>query len=208
MSLSAALREGTKHAHRAAENTPFIRAFLAAQVSPETYGQLLARLYQVYSVLEASLEKHRAHPLVSTIHSEALSRIAALECDLLHFLGADWPSRIHPTPATQTYTARIQQLAQEWPLGLIAHHYTRYLGDLSGGQALKRVATKAFNLQNGQGVAFYEFPQIPDPQQFKAEYRNQLDQLAIDAATIEQLTQEANRAFELNTHLFAELSAN
>lgn len=206
MSLSVLLREGTKTSHRAAENTPFVRAFLAAQITPEAYRELLVRLYQVYSALEQSFAEHQHHPVLGNIHSTALSRKAALEQDLRYYYGADWQVAIRPTPATQTYVERIQALAQEWPLGLVAHHYTRYLGDLSGGQVLKRITAKAFQLPDGNGVAFYEFPEIPDHQQFKSDYRSKLDGLEIDADLAQRIIAEANHAFHLNAELFTELS--
>lgn len=205
MPLSTKLREGTKVSHRTAETTPFIQAFFAAQVTVEAYRELLARLYQVYGMLEQSCE---GHPALGTLHSSALSRTQALERDLIHYYGEDWRDHICPTPATQAYVERIRSVAGEWQAGLVAHHYTRYLGDLSGGQILKRIAIKAFKLTNGQGVAFYEFPGIPDIDQFKTEYRAKLDALPIEDEVAQKIVEEANHAFYLNTQLFAELQSD
>ncbi|MBD1821095.1 biliverdin-producing heme oxygenase [Cyanobacteria bacterium FACHB-DQ100] len=47
------------------------------------------------------------------------------------------------------------------PVLLIAHAYTCYLGDLSGGQALKRIVRSALKLQTVQSTEFYEFEQLP-----------------------------------------------
>jgi len=44
--------------------------------------------------------------------------------------------------------------------------YTRYIGDLSGGQILKGIAQRS--ISDGQGTAFYEFKDIPNEKQFKA----------------------------------------
>lgn len=207
MTLAHMLREGTKSAHRAAESTPFIQAFFAAKVSPAAYRELLVRLYQVYTALEHSFAEHNQHSVLGRLHSTALARTAALEKDLEFYYGADWQSHIRPTPATETYVARIRMLAREWPLGLVAHHYTRYLGDLSGGQVLKRIATKAFQLVDNQGVAFYEFPAIANHDAFKTDYRATLDMLALENETAQKIVDEANHAFQLNTQLFYELSA-
>jgi heme oxygenase len=91
---------------------------------------------------------------------------------------------------------------------LIAHSYTRYLGDLSGGQILKTIAQRGMNLSDGQGTAFYEFKDIPDEKQFKATYRQTLDQLPLDDATVDRIVDEANAAFGLNMKLFQELEGN
>lgn len=207
MTLAHMLREGTKTAHRAAESTPFIQAFFAAKVSPAVYRELLVRLYQVYTALEHSFAEYHQHPVLGRLHSTALARTAALEKDLEFFYGVGWQSHIRPTPATETYVARIRTLAREWPLGLVAHHYTRYLGDLSGGQVLKRIATKSFQLVDSRGVAFYEFPAIPNHDAFKAEYRATLDTLELENETAQKIVAEANHVFQLNTQPFYELSA-
>ena len=59
-----------------------------------------------------------------------------------------------------TYAGRIASLsASPEPAPLLAHAYVRYLGDLSGGQVIRRRVARAYGLEedNGAGVAFYEF---------------------------------------------------
>ena len=75
----------------------------------------------------------------------------ALEADLRHLIGADWRERIAPVPSTSAYAARILEAAEEgWAAGVIAHHYTRYLGDLSGGQMIARRVAKQHGLDAEQ----------------------------------------------------------
>lgn len=97
---------------------------------------------------------------------------------------------------------RIHRISKDWPIGLVAHHYTRYLGDLSGGQALKRVVAKMYRLTSEEGLAFYNFPQIPNYATFKNEYRARLDALPIDKVTTQKIVAEANDAFQLNQEVF------
>ena len=53
---------------------------------------------------------------------------------------------------------RIEELAAgPDPSRLLAHAYVRYLGDLSGGQFIRRRISKAYGLDDGAGVSFYEF---------------------------------------------------
>ena len=40
--------------------------------------------------------------------------------------------------------------------------YSRYLGDLFGGQMMSGMATKSLGLEQGKGVAFYKFQDISD----------------------------------------------
>src|SRR5690606_36152967 len=94
--------------------------------------------------------------------------------DLEHLVGANWRDEISALPATERYVAQIEGLDPEWGGGFIAHHYTRYLGDLSGGQHIYKVMQRRFGLGD-DGIAFYLFAEIADPAEFKNEYRAALD---------------------------------
>ena len=93
------------------------------------------------------------------------------------------------------------------PYLLVGHHYTRYLGDLSGGQILKGIAEKALDLPKGEGLNFYEFD-IEDKKAFKQKYRDALDNLPVDTQQINAIITEANYAFRLNMYMFDQLSGN
>ena len=83
-----------------------------------------------------------------------------------------------------------------------------YIGDLSGGQILKRIAKKALNLQGNDGLNFYEFEFISDEKKFKEEYSLTLNQLQINLKTADQIIDEANQAFTYNMKMFNELEGN
>lgn len=201
--LSVRLREGTRESHRLAESTPFIREFFAARLPLKAYRTFLVQLRLVYSALESHSEWMQSHPALRLINFPSLHRRAALEQDLTFYFGGEAWREIHPLTATQAYAERIQTIANDWPPGLAAHHYTRYLGDLSGGQALKRIVAKMYQLDSENGLAFYNFPQIPDHAAFKNEFRARLDAMPIDEPAAQRLVEEANHAFELNRRMFA-----
>jgi len=205
--LSVALRNHTREAHRLAESSPFMRELFAARLPLPVYRVFLCQLYQVYSALEECATLLQAAPSLQPFYLPALFRRAALEQDLQFYYGDESWRAFPPLEATRAYVQRIQTVSQDWPPGLIAHHYTRYLGDLSGGQAIKRIVAKMYRLDSDQGLAFYDFPQISDYTAFKNEYRARLDSLPIDLPTAEKLVAEANHAFELNRRVFAALMA-
>ena len=67
----------------------------------------------------------------------------------------------------KAYTNRIESLSDTEPSRLISHAYVRYLGDLSGGQVIKRRVAKSYgiDLEEGDegghpGVRFYEFANL------------------------------------------------
>ncbi|MFN6460955.1 MAG: heme oxygenase (biliverdin-producing) [Nostoc sp. DedVER02] len=206
--LATKLRVGTKKAHTMAENVGFVKCFLKGVVEKNSYRKLVANFYFVYSAMEEEMEKHRQHPILSKINFPQLNRKYTLEQDLSYYFGANWREQIKLSPAGEAYVKRIREISATEPELLIAHSYTRYLGDLSGGQILKNIAVTAMNLSDGQGTAFYEFPEIPDEKAFKAKYRQNLDELPLDEATTDRIVEEANAAFGTNMKMFQELEGN
>jgi heme oxygenase len=206
--LATKLREGTKKSHTMAENVGFVKCFLKGVVEKTSYRTLVANLYFVYSAMEDEMERHRQHPVVSKIYFPELNRRASLEQDLHYYYGNNWREHIALSPAGEAYVQRIRQISDTAPELLVAHSYTRYLGDLSGGQILKGIAQRGMNLSDGEGTAFYEFDDISDEKQFKAQYRQALDELPIDEAAGDRIVDEANAAFGMNMKLFNELEGN
>lgn len=208
INLATKLREGTKTSHSMAENVGFVKCFLKGVVEKASYRKLVANLYFVYSAIEEEMQRLRNHPIVSKIYFPELDRKASLERDLTYYYGLDWREKIAPSPAAQEYVQRIRDISANNPELLAAHSYTRYLGDLSGGQILKGIAQRGMNLTDGNGTAFYEFETISDEKAFKTKYRQSLDEFPVDEATADRIVDEANHAFGLNMKLFQELEGN
>jgi heme oxygenase (biliverdin-producing, ferredoxin) len=206
--LSTRLREGTQHSHTAAENTAFMKCFLKGIVEREPFRKLLANLYLVYSTLEAELERRKDDPVIGRIYFPEVNRKANLEKDLAYYYGDNWREQITPLNAGLVYVNRLQEIANTEPALLIAHSYVRYMGDLSGGQSLKNIVRSAMNLPLDQGTAMHEFEQIPTVEArraFKERYRQVLDSMPLDEATIDRIVEEANYAFKLNRDVMHEL---
>ena len=206
--LATKLREGTKKSHSMAENTGFIACFLKGTVEKNSYRKLVSNFYYVYSAMEEEIERHRNHPVISKIYYPELHRKATLEQDLAFYYGANWRDQITPSPAATEYVARIREVSNTAPELLVAHAYTRYIGDLSGGQILKGIAVRAMGLAEGEGTSFYEFNTIPDEKAFKAEYRQAMDSIPVDDATADRIVDEANDTFGLNMKMFRELEGS
>jgi len=208
INLSTKLRVGTKKSHTMAENVGFVKCFLKGVVEKNSYRKLVANFYFIYSAMEEEMEKHRSHPVLGKIYFPQLNRKYSLEQDLAYYYGYNWHEQIKLSPAGEAYVARIREISSAQPELLVAHSYTRYLGDLSGGQILKGIAQTAMKLSDGSGTAFYEFADIPDEKVFKQEYRQALDEIPVDQATGDRIVEEANAAFGLNMKMFQELEGN
>nr|UEQ12085.1 Heme oxygenase [Batrachospermum sp.] len=208
LNLATQLREGTTKSHSMAENVSFVKSFLGGVVDKKSYRKLVANLYFIYSTLEEKMFFNRNHPIVKPIYFLELNRKASLEKDLIFYYGSDWANLIKPSEATKNYIDRINKISLSQPELLIAHAYTRYIGDLSGGQILKKIAENAMGLSNGDGVAFYNFFEIQDDSKFKKLYKDKLNELPLTQKQISDIISEANIAFTLNMKMFQELNSN
>jgi heme oxygenase len=207
--LAARLKDGTKDAHKEAETVNFVREFIKGKVPREIYAQLVVNLYHVYGALEEALEANADHELVDPIHfPDELERAQTLKKDAEFFCGPDWESEMQPSPVTLEYVQRIREVARDNPELVVPHAYTRYLGDLSGGQVLRKAAVRGLKLpDDGSGVCFYIFKRVRDMKVFKNMYRARLDALEASKTVVDSMVEEANRAFDFNTRIFRELDA-
>ena len=205
--FSQALRERTMASHGDSAGATFMSDLMTGKGSREDYIALVAQHYFIYEALEAAAERFVDDSTAAPFISPQLTRLPALEIDLEHLVGSDWRESISPVPATQRYVDRINEVADEgWAGGFIAHHYTRYLGDLSGGQAISRIMQREFGFETN-GVAFYLFEDIASPKEFKDTYRTQLDSVEWDDAERERVIDEVLLAYRFNTELFIDLAA-
>lgn len=203
--FSQALRERTWASHGRSEGAGFMHDLMTGKGTQDDYAALSAQHWFVYEALEQAAERFADDPVAAAFIEPALTRLPAIEADLEHLMGPDWREQIEPTPNVVAYCDRIREIAGEgWAGGFIAHHYTRYLGDLSGGQAIKKLMQRQFGFDTN-GVLFYIFDGIADPRAFKDAYREQLDSVAWSAEEQERVIDEVVRAYAYNTALFEDL---
>lgn len=203
--FSHALRERTRTIHGHTEGASFMHDLMSGKGSRDDYVALVAQHYFMYEAIEAVAEEMRRDPVASPFITPQLTRLPALVADLEFLLGPEWRTFCAPLPSTTRYVERIHEVSG-WAGGFIAHHYTRYLGDLSGGQHIYKVMQKRFGFDN-DGVGFYLFDQIADPASFKDTYRAELDAVEWDEVERERVIDEVMNAYRLNTAVFEDLSA-
>lgn len=204
--LSTRLREGTKSVHRKAEQSGIMQDILRRKITRGPYVLLLRNLVEVYEALEQAMRENATHPGVAPLFFAVLERVGPLEEDLTALHGSTWRTDLPVLPGAKAYADRIRSVSKSSPALLAAHSYTRYLGDLSGGQILRKMLGEGLGLEGGRGTAFYDFPAIADPNTFKQGYREALDKLPIGPTMADQVVAEAVQAFELNSRLFEEIA--
>ncbi|MCX4975059.1 heme oxygenase (biliverdin-producing) [Streptomyces sp. NBC_00620] len=204
--FSTLIRTASHEQHTEAETSTFMSDLLGGRLGVEAYARYTEQLWFVYEALEADAGKLASDPLAGPFIQSELMRRSALEADLAHLRGPDWHTTLTALPATQAYAARVAECARTWPGGYIAHHYTRYLGDLSGGQIIRGKAEQTWGFtRKGDGVRFYVFEDITNPAAFKRAYRELLDSIHADDLEKQRIVTECKRAFALNTAVFQAL---
>ncbi len=203
--FSRLVRERSSASHSTSEGAGFMHDLLKGELGREEYTQLVAQHWAIYEALEGAQSLVADDATVAPFLSPALTRLPALEADLQFLLGDDWRESIELVPATVEYAARIREVAAEWPAGYIAHHYTRYLGDLSGGIHIGKVVARRFGFETN-GIGFYLFDQIADPAEFKNDYRAQLDAAPWSEDEKNRVVDEVLRSYDYNTRIFEQLS--
>uniref|UniRef100_A0A8C6TGS8 heme oxygenase (biliverdin-producing) n=1 Tax=Neogobius melanostomus TaxID=47308 RepID=A0A8C6TGS8_9GOBI len=205
--LSEVLAAGTREIHEKAENTQFVKDFLRGNINKDIFKIGVVALYYTYSALEEEIERNKDHPNFAPLYFPAeLHRQDALARDLEYFYGPEWKGLISCSKATKHYVERIHHVGQEDPVLLVAHAYTRYMGDLSGGQILSKVAQRALKLPpTGEGLEFYHFEGIHSAKSFKQLYRSRMNELELDMETKKKLVAEAVKAFHHNIEVFEEI---
>ncbi|MEU2129618.1 biliverdin-producing heme oxygenase [Streptomyces sp. NPDC018352] len=204
--FSTLIRTASHEQHTEAETSTFMSDLLGGRLGVEAYTRYTEQLWFVYRALEEGAQALHGDPVAGPFIRPELMRTAELERDLAHLRGADWREGLEPLPATAAYAARVAECARDWPAGYVAHHYTRYLGDLSGGQIIRDRAERTWGFaRKGDGVRFYVFEEISNPASFKRDYRELLDAVDADDLEKQRVVDECKRAFALNTAVFREL---
>ncbi|MFF0478643.1 heme oxygenase (biliverdin-producing) [Streptomyces sp. NPDC004284] len=204
--FSTLIRTASHEQHTEAETSSFMGDLLGGRLAVDAYARYTEQLWFVYRALEEGAETLREDPVAGPFIRTELFRTAALEQDLAHLRGPGWREGASPLPATAAYAERVAECARDWPAGYVAHHYTRYLGDLSGGQIIRDRAERTWGFdRKGDGVRFYVFEEIGNPAAFKRAYRELLDGVNADDLEKQRIVDECKRAFDFNSAVFREL---
>jgi heme oxygenase len=202
--FSGQLRASTRTVHEKANHSAYMNALLGGELTLAGYAALATQYYFVYQAIERASDTMADDPVGSGFVFDELRRLPALERDLAHLVGPGWRTEIEPLAATEAYAAQIAEAAK-WSGGFVAHHYTRYLGDIAGGQIIRRLLEKKFDLAEA-GTCFYRFDQIGSAPAFRDRYRAKLDQAPWNDEDRARVIEESVVAYEHNVAMFDELA--
>ena len=128
--MSLDIRDYVIEAHKNAERQEFVKTMMSGEIDPELYATYLYNQLHCYS----ELEKYGLHNGLFR-DTPGLLRAEALNYDYQKL----WTKEEKPkvTESTKEYKKHINTIMDD-PEKLYAHIYVRHMGDLSGGQMLKR----------------------------------------------------------------------
>ncbi|AMM19249.1 heme oxygenase [Frondihabitans sp. PAMC 28766] len=207
--FSQALRErtGSVRSSGPSASERFMTALMTGHGSRDDYVAMVAQNYFVYGALERAAASRAADPVAAAFMTPALTRLPAIREDLHYLIGDDWESQVSPLETTRRYVDRIETVAATTTGGFVAHHYTRYLGDLSGCTIIRTLMQRQFGFETN-GVGFYLFAGIAKPKEFKSTYRAQLDAVGWSDDERERVIAEVGVAYRLTEELFDELASS
>jgi heme oxygenase (biliverdin-producing, ferredoxin) len=199
--FSLRLRESTREAHDRAESQEFIQRLLDGSLHGRAVTALMRALMPVYVELERQLARFAEDPSVVLFDHRALDRAERLHADLV---AAGIGAQGTPSPAVRHYVEVIEASAQS-PQRLLAHHYTRYLGDLAGGQVISRLVQRHYDIAS-ERLSYYDFSELGDTHHYRRTYRALLDLVPWSPSEQAEFIAECEVGYDANALLFAELA--
>lgn len=155
------LRELTWKHHKRAERTNFVRRMLNRELTSYQYYVYLFNQFLMYSYLE---EKLKDAKVIDDSIIQIL-RAPKISCDLLELEKNYGFKSPRPLVSTTHYMQYIKSIEND-SNRLLAHMYVRHMGDLSGGQIIKKYVP-------GSGL-YYHFDD--DPEALKNRLRERLSE--------------------------------
>jgi heme oxygenase len=174
------LREITKDLHHEAEITKFAKLLLSGKIEKEDYTKYLYNLLPIYDAIEWGCKRLGYFDKMPT-----LPRLRAIFAD---FTELDDGRHWQLTPSTIKYHRYLIDLYNDPERRHLikAHMYCRHMGDLNGGQIIK----KQVPYTSGK---FYEFENADE---LKMQIRQELT---------DDLGDEARVAFNFAIHMMKDL---
>jgi heme oxygenase len=176
------LREITKDLHHEAEITKFAKLLLSGKIEREDYAKYLYQLVLIYPIIEMGNKV-----LGNLDKLNGIERSFAIYQDFIELAGKDHSYKWLPqTVAYHNYLLEILNDTERKHL-IKAHLYCRHMGDLNGGQIIKK---QVAHISKGR---FYDFK---NPDELKVAIRSELT---------DDLGDEARVAFEWAIKMMREL---
>jgi len=202
--FSAYLRDHVMPIHKQVEGHPVMKDVNQRKLTLNQYLWFLSQLAYLYETLESEYEMRQAKSdFLRPFHDpQVLNRSEAVEHDLVELAGPAWREHYPPLKATREYMKSLKEGDDET---LWSSHYVRYLGDLMGGQILRRRLKKVLGFTDRTGINFYIFDNVDSPVRYCKAYKAKMDQLGLPEEKRIKLAALAVEAFKWNEKMFDDI---
>ena len=142
------LKELTYEHHRNAERQKFVKVLMSGSIDPKLYATFMYNQHHQYDILEVCA---MAHGLMNGLMD--IRRAPNIWADYEEL----WEDKDNPPellPVTKEYADHIMSIKDD-EKKLFAHVYTRHMGDLSGGQMIRKKipgSGKLYDFENGPAL--------------------------------------------------------
>ena len=199
------IREKTSLLHSAAENTGYIKKLVDGTASVEGYAEYILNLERMYRAIEMALDKNENNEVVKPFVTRELYRSELMRKDLKFLLG-DKVDSIKLLASTEACVAKIEELSEKNPELVVAYAYTRFLADLFGGRTFLSLLSTSYKI-SGEGLNYYNFPEITDLRGYVMKYHNMLAGINLPEEKKIDFINEVNNAYIYNLAISNELEA-
>ena len=173
------LRETTAAKHAEIEALPFTQYMVSGKITKEHYTSYLLQMLFVYAYLESNIEKNNV-----LADLPGLLRADLIKRDYEECVGTvDSTHNLALLQSTLDYCNYLHAI--EIPGKSLAHAYVRYMGDMAGGQMIKKLVP-------GSGK-FYDFENLKE---LMGSFRSKLVDVDVEEALV---------AFDYNIAIAKEL---
>jgi len=154
------LREITKDLHHEAEKTKFAKELLSGKIEKDRYANYLYNMLAIYDPVEWYSSRQGFF-----VNMPDLPRLKSIYADFIELDNGEYR---YLTPSTIEYVQYLHKLGNDpnHKHLIKAHLYVRHMGDLNGGQIIKK---QVAHISSGK---FYDFE---NPDQLKVQIRQELD---------------------------------
>jgi len=190
-------------AHRAAEQAPFIDQLMGGVLTTSAYLDYLKTFLPIYQRMEELFREREKEGVLAYFDHRALDRANYIASDIKVLEDSQ---DVKPSHSTFSSISRyLESLTMDLTdVQLLAHHYIRYLGDLSGGQAISRLVARHYQVPKS-ALNFYNFDTLGDIVFYKNRYRDLLNLISLTNEKENEFIKEVLKLYELNRDLFLEL---
>ncbi len=188
------LKKQTEQSHSDAEQTEFMQSLFKGNLPIDSYVKYLTILMYVYDTLEITVRDNLDDDLIGMFFDERLERSWKISADLGNLKKViTFNSKL--TDHVNEYMVMIGNASS---VELLAHHYIRYLGDISGGQILKRILQQSYGLSEAQ-MSFYDFDL--DIKQYRDSYKAKLNSFIKSANDQQLFINTVNDVYKVTTKI-------